>query len=132
MIIETAEYNAKLIGVFIRWYWVEMPYRMVRKIYQYVLVLSSIYSFVFLLKTLFSPWKNQLYAYPSKGFDLKKMFEVWTANSVSRLVGSFVRIFTIFLGIFIILFVILLGFLGVLIWGMYPVLFFILLVNSFL
>lgn len=132
MIIETAEYNAKLIGVFIRWYWVEMPYRMIRKIYQYVLVLSSIYSFVFLLKTLFSPWKNQLYAYPSKGFDLKRIFEVWTANTVSRLVGSFVRVFTIFLGISVILFVILLGFLGILIWVIYPVLFFVLIVNSFL
>ena len=132
MIIETAEYNAKLVGLFIRWYWVEMPYRMIRKIYQYVLVLSRIYSFVFLLKTLFAPWKNQLYAYPSKGFDLKRIFEVWTSNSVSRLVGAFVRIFTIFLGLIITALVILIGCILSFIWVTYPVLFFVLIVNSFL
>ena len=36
MIIETAEYNAKLIGIFIKWYWIEMSYRIIRKTIQYI------------------------------------------------------------------------------------------------
>lgn len=132
MIIETAEYNAKLIGVFIRWYWIEMPYRIVRKIYQYIIVLSHIYSFAFLLKTLFSPWKNQLYSYPSKGFDLKRIFEVWTSNLVSRLVGAFVRLFTLFFGMFLTILVLLIGMILCLIWILYPMLFLVLVVNSLL
>lgn len=123
MIIETAEYNAKLIGIFVKWYWIEMPYRIIRKTIQYIVVLSNIFSFAFLIKTFFAPWKNQLYAYPSKGFDLKHIFEVWTSNIISRIVGAFVRGFTILLGIIIVIGMGVLGAIGLIIWIFYPILF---------
>lgn len=123
MIIETAEYNAKLIGIFIKWYWLEMPYKIIRKTMQYVMVLGKIFSFIFLLKTLFAPWKKQLYTYPSKGFDLKHIFEVWTSNIISRIVGAFVRVFTILLGITTIVIAGFVGTIGLVIWVLYPVLF---------
>jgi hypothetical protein len=123
MIIETAEYNAKLIGIFIKWYWLEMPYKIIRKTMQYVMVLGKIFSFIFLLKTLFAPWKKQLYTYPSNGFDLKHIFEVWTSNIISRIVGAFVRVFTILLGITTIVIAGFVGTIGLVIWVLYPVLF---------
>jgi hypothetical protein len=130
MIIETAEYNAKLIGIFIKWYWIEMPYRIILKIIQYTVVLGKIFSFSFLIKTFFAPWKNQLYAYPSKGFDMKHIFEVWTSNTVSRIVGAFVRGFTIILGIAVVMIAIFVGSICLIIWVLYPVLFVFFIINS--
>jgi hypothetical protein len=131
MIIETAEYNAKLIGIFIKWYWIEMPYRIIRKIMQYIVVFGNIFSFIFLIKTFFSPWKNQLYAYPNKGFDLKHIFEVWTSNMISRIVGAFVRGFTIILGIIVVIISAFIGVMGLIIWVLYPVLFIFFIIKSF-
>lgn len=130
MIIETAEYNAKLIGIFVKWYWAEMPYRIIRKTIQYIVVLGNIFSFTFLIKTFFSPWKNQLYAYPNKGFDLKHIFEVWTSNMISRVVGAFVRGFTILFGIIIVIGMVFLGVIGLIIWVLYPVLFIFFIIKS--
>jgi len=131
MIIETAEYNAKLITIFIKWYFFEMPIKIIKQLYKYLVVITKIYSFIFLLKTFFSPWKNQSYAYPNKGFDINKIIEIWTSNMVARVVGAFVRFFTILTGIVVLLIVIALGLLILFLWLTYPVLFFILIIRSF-
>ncbi len=131
MIIETAEYNVKLITIFIKWYFFEMPIKIIKQLYKYLIVITKIYSFIFLLKTFFSPWKNQSYAYPDKGFDINKILEVWTSNMVARVVGAFVRFFTILTGIVVLLIVIALGLLILFLWLTYPVLFFILIIPSF-
>jgi hypothetical protein len=131
MIIETAEYNTKLITIFIKWYFFEIPIKIIKQLYKYLLVISKIYSFVFLLKTFFSPWKNQSYAYPDKGFDINKILEVWTSNMVARIVGAFVRFFTILTGLITIILTIFLGFLILFLWLTYPVLFFVLIIVSF-
>lgn len=131
MIIETAEYNSKLVAVFVKWYWVEMPARILKQTQSYISVIGKIFSFKFLIKTLFAPWKNQAYAYPSKGFDLKRIFEVWTSNMVSRVVGAFVRGFTMLFGFLISFLVLILGFLWLFIWVFYPILFISLIIISF-
>ena len=131
MIIQTAEYNVKLISIFIKWYFVEMSIKILNQIYKYIIVLTKIYSFVFLLKTLFSPWKNQIYAYPQKGFDLKLIFQTWIYNMIARLVGSIVRITTILMGMFILVLISILGIAILLTWLTYPVLFFVLIIISF-
>jgi hypothetical protein len=107
-----------------------MPYRIILKIIQYTVVLGKIFSFSFLIKTFFAPWKNQLYAYPSKGFDMKHIFEVWTSNTVSRIVGAFVRGFTIILGIAVVIIAIFVGSICLIIWVLYPVLFIFFIINS--
>lgn len=131
MIIETAEYNVKLITIFIKWYFFEMPIKITKQLYKYIVVITKIYSFIFLLKTFFSPWKNQSYAYPNKGFDINKILEVWTSNMIAMLVGAFVRFFTILTGIVVLLIVMALGLLILFLWLTYPVLFFILIIRSF-
>lgn len=131
MIIETAEYNSKLIAVFVKWYWVEMPVQILKQTQVYVSVIGKIFSFKFLLKTLFAPWKNQAYAYPAKGFDLHRIFEVWTSNMVSRIVGAFVRGFTVLFGAVISFIILILGFLWLFVWVCYPILFISLIIISF-
>ena len=131
MIIKTAEYNAKLIFIFIKWYWIEMPVNILKKIYQYVISISKVFSFSFLLKTFFSPWKNQLYSYPSKGFDIKIIFEILTSNLISRFVGAFIRGITLFFGITLLILTLLIGLIYVFIWIFYPIIFLILILISF-
>jgi hypothetical protein len=131
MIFKTAEYNIKLINIFIKWYFVEMPIKILNQVYQYIVVLTKIYSFIFLFKTLFAPWKNQLYAYPNRGFDIKKILEIWTNNTIARVVGAFIRLATIFIGIGIIIFTMIIGSLFFVIWLTYPVLSISLIIISF-
>lgn len=131
MIIETTEYNIKLVTIFINWYFVEIPIKIIKQLYQYILVISKIYSFVFLLKTFFAPWKNQSYTYPNKGFDINRLLEVWTSNMVSRVVGALVRFFTILTGIVVLFLTVIIGVLGLFIWVTYPILFFIFIISSF-
>ena len=131
MIIETAEYNLKLITIFIKWYFLEIPIKIVNLVYQYSITIIKIYSFVFLLKTFFSPWKNQSYAYPDKGFDINRILEVWTSNMVSRIVGAFVRFFTILIGLITLVITIIIGSFCLFIWVTYPILFIVLIITSF-
>jgi hypothetical protein len=132
MIIETTEYNIKLVTIFIKWYFFVMPIKIIKLLYKYITVISKIYSFVFLLKTFFSPWKNQSYSYPDKGFDLNRILEIWTSNMVARVVGAFVRLFTILTGIVLLSAIGILGILLTLLWIAYPILFFVLIIRSFI
>ncbi|MEX0596879.1 MAG: hypothetical protein WD512_10300 [Candidatus Paceibacterota bacterium] len=131
MIIETTEYNIKLVTIFIKWYFFEIPAKILKQLYKYLIAISKIYSFLFLLKTFFSPWKNQAYSYPAKGFDINKMLEVLTSNMVSRLVGAFVRLFTILTGIFVLILTVIVSIIALFIWVTYPVLFIVLIIRSF-
>jgi|694.fasta_scaffold01495_28 hypothetical protein len=132
MIFETTEYNIKLVTIFIRWYFFEIPSKIINQLYAYIKVIIKIYSFVFLLKTFFSPWKNQSYTYPDKGFDINRILEVWTSNMVARIVGAFVRFFTILMGVLALVITIIIGIVVLVIWIIYPFLFFILIVSSFI
>ena len=131
MIVTTTEYNTKLIWIFLYWYAKEMPILIVRNIFLYIESVSLIFSFQFLLKTLFYPWKNQLYAYPNRGFDIKRILEIWTNNTISRVVGAFVRLATILIGLVIIIFTMIIGSLFLILWLTYPVLFITLTIISF-
>jgi len=131
MIIQTAEYNTKLIIIFIKWYFFEIPMKIIKQLYKYIMVISKIYSFVFLLKTFFSPWKNQSYAYPAKGFDINRILEVWTSNMVARMSGAFIRFITILIGLITIIITTFFGLLTLFVWVTYPVIFFVLIISSF-
>jgi hypothetical protein len=123
MIIETAEYNTKLIGIFLIWYVKEIPRYIIENTIAYIRAISIIFSFSFLIKTLFFPWKNQLYAYPDKGFDIKHIFDIWIANSISRMVGCIIRLMTLIMGVILIIMV---GFIGMgllLMWIVLPIVF---------
>jgi hypothetical protein len=132
MIIQTAEYNLKLVTIFLKWYFFEMPFEIIKILYKYITVISKIYSFLFLIKTFFSPWKNQSYAYPDKGFNINLILKVWTSNIISRIVGAFVRFFTILMGVITTIIATAIGLIVLFIWVTYPVLFFVLIIRSFI
>ncbi len=130
MIIETTEYNTKITILVVRWYFIEMPTAIFYNTIEYMKSLAYIFSFIFLIKTLVSPWKNQLYAYPSKGLDLKKVTEVFISNSVSRIVGLVMRTFVILIGVLLEVLVFLLGITFFIVWFLFPLVFILSIIGS--
>jgi hypothetical protein len=86
-------------GMFVRWYLAEVPVGIVRGYVAYAYALSEAFSILFLLRTLFSPWKNIVDAYPTKGFNLERILETLALNMTARGIGAVIRITVILAGI---------------------------------
>ncbi len=91
--------TVKIGKVFVRWYLVQRPAEIVRTYLSYAVAFGLMFSFVFLLKTLFAPWKGIRDAYPSKGFNPTAMMETLTLNITARAIGCIIRIFAMLIGI---------------------------------
>lgn len=97
--IGTLRSGFKLPFAFVRWYYLEMPLAIIKAYRDYALAFMEMFAFAFLLKTLFSPWKRILDAYPSKGFDLSAIAQTFTLNCTTRAIGAVIRLSSIALGI---------------------------------
>ncbi len=130
MVIETTTYNTKLFFGILQWYFIEMPIAIIKNTGKYLHSFAYVFSFLFLLKTLISPWKNQLYVYPSKGLDFQKILEVFVSNSVSRLVGLTMRLCVLGTGVLVELLTIIVGLSTWLIWLGAPIVFILSIIGS--
>lgn len=89
---------------FIRWYFWDQPMKIMRSFFDYLRAFIEIFSFIFLVRTLFSPWRQITDRYPKRGFNLTEISQTFTLNVVSRTIGFIFRSVTLLLGlIFIIL-----------------------------
>lgn len=79
------------------------------------------WSLPLLSKTLFSHWRRYRFSY-GRGFSLKRYFETFTFNMLSRTIGAIMRSFLIILGAITEVFVFLLGAIIFLIWLILPIL----------
>lgn len=59
---------------------------------RYASAFGAMFSIIFLLKTLVTPWKSIQDAYPSKGLNVSAILETLTLNLTARAIGMFVRI----------------------------------------
>jgi hypothetical protein len=89
----------KLLPVFLRWHFASRPLFIVKSYGAYASALAGVFSFAYLLRTLFSPWKAIADAYPSKGFNLAEIGSVFALNMTARGVGAVIRLGTIVVGI---------------------------------
>lgn len=85
---------------FVQWYFFVQPKKIVQSYFAYFRAFLEIFSFVFLLRTLFAPWKQISEALPSKGFNIGLIAQAFTLNMVSRTIGLLFRTCTICIGIF--------------------------------
>ncbi len=83
---------------FLPWYFFKQPVNIVKLYGAYAKTFLQIFSFLFLLKTLFSPWKSIADEYPSNHLDIKRMTQVFALNCTARGVGFVVRSLAIILG----------------------------------
>jgi len=74
-----------------------------------------------LLRTWFSHWRRYKYSY-GRGFNLKRYFEAFTFNMISRILGGLMRSILIVLGIFTEMVVFIFGAIVFLIWIILPLL----------
>jgi len=88
-----------LMVLFLRWYYAIAP-KKILKTWRNVLSFGwNFFSIGLLFKTLFSPWKRDI-TKSSSGFDPKAWLETLVMNLISRLIGAFVRVWVILLGLF--------------------------------
>ncbi|MDP6562048.1 MAG: hypothetical protein QF793_03945 [Candidatus Peribacteraceae bacterium] len=84
---------------FIRWYFWEQPSRILRVYFAYLRAFVEIFSFIFLARTLFSPWRQITDPYQKRGFNLSRFSQTLTLNVVSRTIGFIFRSVTLFFGL---------------------------------
>lgn len=89
----------RVIPLFLRWYFLRAPLRIIRGYEEYVVALLEIIPFGFLLLTLLSPWKNIADHSQIRGLDIKHITEALALSLLARGVGCVIRILTIFLGL---------------------------------
>ena len=83
----------------LRWYSLTEPRAIVIAYLRYARALQEVIPFVFLIATLFSPWKNIHDVKRGHGFDLNEFIERLVMNVFSRVVGAVVRMLTIAFGV---------------------------------
>ncbi|MBI3619403.1 hypothetical protein HY213_05220 [Candidatus Peregrinibacteria bacterium] len=116
----TISWPGLIIDVFIPWYAVEMPKTIIKHYVAYARTIASIFSFLFLLKTLFAPWKNIHDEYPENLFNFYRVADALALNCITRIIGFLFRSVTILLGLLleIITFAFFAGFL--MLWIVFP------------
>lgn len=104
-----------LVPLAIGWYFFRHPKRIFGDYMEYAIAFRESFSILFLLKTLFAPWKSIKDVYPQKGFNLQAIAETFFVNFTTRGIGAVIRISAIIAGLFIQI-GLLAGFLLYLIW----------------
>lgn len=101
------------------WHFFEATKNLLKIWNNYFLFVLNYFSFLLLLKTLFTPWRRYLWEYP-RGFNPKAYFEVFVSNLFSRLIGATIRSILILIGLIVLIFVLIFGSVIILIWLILP------------
>ncbi len=112
--------RVSVLRVLVLWYFVGRPLLIVHSYKNYAAVFAESFSFVFLFRTLFAPWKNITDAYPKRGFDLNLMLQAMMFNIITRAIGCVVRLGAILCGV-VVQVLLFAGFAGYLVvWLLFP------------
>ena len=110
-----------VLGYLVYWYLWGTPGEILRGWGNILWFNLEYFSLLFLLKTLFSPWRRVQWT-RGKGFNIGKWFEALSGNLISRLLGTIIRISLIAAGILVELFLIPLGPIVFVVWFLFPLL----------
>ncbi|MBU0457942.1 hypothetical protein KJ652_01445 [Patescibacteria group bacterium] len=118
--------SSHLLGVtclrFLHWYFLQMPVIIIRGGLRFLWTVNEIFSFLFLIRTFFKPWKSITDKYPSKGLNIGLIAQAFTLNCTSRIIGMIFRTVAFVIGVAMEL-VVLAIFVSVLIvWFFFPIL----------
>lgn len=121
--MEKTNTKNSLIVLFLHWYFLEAPLGIIRSYLAYAQAFAEIFPFLFLLRTLLSPWKNIVDRSTIHGIDLKKITEKLSLGLLACTVGCIVRLLTMLLGLIteLLLFVFTTAYL--IVWLTFPILF---------
>ncbi len=112
----------RILFLFVPWYLKEMPVRIVRTYLAYAHAFGEMFSFSFMLWTLFEPWKSITDSYDMRGLNLELLAETFFLNLTTRAIGFLFRIVAICIGLVVQALAIAACVACLVVWYAYPVL----------
>ncbi len=103
------------------WQFIDMPKGILKGWRNFLLFNLNYFSVPILLRTFVSPWRRYSYNY-GKLFEIKRNFEAFISNAMSRIIGAVLRSFFIALGFFVEVLIIVAGAIIFIGWLLLPVL----------
>ena len=108
-----------LLSQYLVWQFYDVPKKLIL-IWQDLLLFNlNYFSIILLLKTLFFPWRRYKWFY-EKGFDIRKHFETFFSNLISRVLGFIVRSLLIIIGLVFEIVIFFFGFIVLFSWLFLP------------
>ena len=106
---------------YLTWHFFDVPREIIKAWKNFLLFNLNYFSISLLFKTLFSHWRKYKWSY-GRGFDIKRYFEVFFSNLISRILGAAVRSFLILFGLMAEIFIIFAGLIILIAWLVMPLL----------
>lgn len=103
-----------------QWHFFEMPKKILKIWKNFLKFGLHFFSVPLLLATLFSHFHRYKWEYPSRGFDLGKILEVFFSNLISRVLGFIIRLPIIFVGTIFEIFIFFAGIFSLFVWIFLP------------
>lgn len=110
---------------FVRWYYGEQPRKILESYFGYLRASVEIFSFTFLVRTLFSPWRQITDTYEKRGFNLGQFAQTLTLNGVSRTIGFLFRSVTLLFGLCCVVFLTVCFAMFYMAWVAFPIIFWV-------
>lgn len=76
---------------FLRWYLLHRPWEIAVRYSRGAAIIAEFFSFFFLARTLFSPWKGIQTPLPKYKLNLQALAEALSVNLITRSIGAFIR-----------------------------------------
>ena len=112
---------SNIILQYLQWHFIDQPRAILRAWKNFLLFNLNYWSIPLLLKTFFSYWRKYQFSY-GRGLDIKRYFEAFSFNAISRVMGAIMRGILIVIGIITEIFIIFVGIIIFLGWLFLPIL----------
>jgi len=119
-----------VVVLYFKWHYFERTGFIIKAWRNFLVFNLNYFSISLLIKTLFAPWKKYLWSY-GRGFDFGVYFQTFLSNLISRIIGAFIRIIFIIIGIATEILIFVFGLVFIIFWLTLPLLLFLGLAFSF-
>ena len=106
---------------FLVWHFYDTPKGILKAFKNFLVFNFKFFSIGLLAKTFFSHWRRYRESY-GRGLDIKRYFEAFTTNMISRILGAIVRTVVIVIGLVVEVFIFFGGIIIFLTWIFLPIL----------
>jgi len=108
-----------LVPQYLKWHYWDRVVLIIKAWRNYLVFNPRYFSMPFLIRTLFSYWRQYHYSY-GRGFDFQRYFEAFSFNMISRILGAISRLLLLFIGIIAEVLIFVAGFLVLTVWLILP------------
>ncbi len=108
--------------LFLRWYLLEMPKRITKTYGAYAHAFAEMFSFSFMLQTIFDPWKGITEEYDIRTLNWELIAQTFFLNLTTRMIGFLFRIVAICIGLIVQIVALVAGIACLIVWLLYPIL----------